>query len=173
MPRNHHDGLVSLLSCPPAAPSYPVPLLPRPRHHTSAITSAGAARFVAVAAILSVFVSGCGSGHPSSSSHPANGNTATNAGAQANPSPYILVGVRNDTPSAVQFNQCEATCSVLHERRTIAAGGSTLVPGLNEGTQFSYAVESPAGKRLGCVYMKYEHVKLQPAVLVSSMTACK
>jgi len=89
------------------------------------------------------------------------------------PSHFTNVLVHNDTRSAVQFIQCDTSCGTLHERGTIPAGGSTIINISNEGIKIGYLVERPDGKRLGCVYMKYEHVKHQPTVLISSMTRCE
>jgi hypothetical protein len=81
--------------------------------------------------------------------------------------------VRNDTASDVQFIQCDTSCGTLHERRTIPAGGDTVVNVSNEGIKVGYVVARPDGRKLGCVYMKYEHVKYEPTVRVSSMTRCE
>lgn len=89
------------------------------------------------------------------------------------PSHFINVLVRNDTPSPVQFIQCDTSCGTLHEREAITAGGSTIINISNEGIKVGYLVERQDGKKLGCVYMKYEHVKHEPTVLVSSMTRCE
>jgi len=89
------------------------------------------------------------------------------------PSHFTNVLVRNDTPSAVQFIQCDTSCGTLHEREAITAGGSTIINISNEGIKVGYLVAHPDGKKLGCVYMKYKHVKHQPTVLISSMTRCE
>jgi hypothetical protein len=98
---------------------------------------------------------GCASVDPTDSSH------------------FTDVLVRNDTPSTVQFIQCDTSCGTLHERRTVPADGSTVINVSNEGIQVGYLVARPDGKRLGCLYMKYEHIKHEPTVLVSSMTRCE
>jgi hypothetical protein len=89
------------------------------------------------------------------------------------PSHFTNVLVRNDTPSAVQFIQCDTSCGTLHDRQTIPAGASVVINISNEGIKVGYLVARPDDKKLGCVYMKYEHVKHQPTVLVSSMTRCE
>jgi len=122
---------------------------------------ARAASFAAAAAALAGAVSGCASGAPTVPSRPAHA------------SPIALIVVRNDTPATVKVIQCVTSCQTLHERRTIPAGGRTIVFGPNEGTRFGYLVEDMAGRRLGCIYMKFEHVKQQPTVLVSSMGSCE
>ena len=123
---------------------------------------AGTARFAGLAATLSVLLAGCGSAEHAATSPPAS------------PSGLFLIGVHNDTPSTVKFLQCTTTsCAKTHERRTIAAGASTTVLGSNLGIRFGYLVEDTAGRRLGCVYMKFDHVKLQPTVPISSMESCE
>lgn len=89
------------------------------------------------------------------------------------PSHFTNVLVRNDTASAVQFIECDTSCGTLHERSTVPAGATTIINIDNEGANIGYLVERPDGKKLGCVYMKYEHVKHEPTVLVSSTTKCK
>ena len=89
------------------------------------------------------------------------------------PSHFTNIVIRNDTPSAVQFIECDTSCGTLHERRTIPAGGSTIINDSNEGVKIPYLVASPDGKKLGCLYMKFEHVKHPPTVLTSSMTRCE
>jgi hypothetical protein len=89
------------------------------------------------------------------------------------PSHFTSILVRNDTASAVQFIECDTSCETLHERRTIPAGGSTIINDSNEGIQFGYLVARPDGQKLGCVYMKFDGVKVRPTVLVSAMTTCK
>lgn len=126
------------------------------------------ARFATAALTVSLALCGCGSGGSTSSSH-----ETTSTVAKVGQSRFILIGVRNDTSAAVSFDQCQSTCGTLHEHRPIAAGSSITILGLNDGTPFADVVESAAGKRLGCVYMKYDHVSGRPVVLVSSMTACK
>ncbi len=128
------------------------------------MTPLRAARLVLSLAALSVVLAGCGS---SSSSKP------TTTVAKAGQSNFILLTVRNDTPSAVWFDQCQGTCNKLHEHRWIPAGHINLILGINDGTQFADLVTNAAGKRLGCIYMKFDHVEARPVVLISSMTACK
>jgi hypothetical protein len=99
--------------------------------------------------------SGCSSVDPTASSH------------------FTNVRVRNDTPSAVQFVQCDTSCGTLHDRTTVPAGASTVINISNEGIKVGYLVADPGGKKIGCVYMKYEHVKRQPTILISSMTRCE
>jgi hypothetical protein len=89
------------------------------------------------------------------------------------PSHFTNVLVRNDTASDIQFIQCDTSCATLHEGRTVTAGGSTVVNVSNEGIKVGYVVARPDGRKLGCVYMQYEHVKHEPTVLVSSMTRCE
>jgi hypothetical protein len=122
-----------------------------------------AIKHTVAAAMLSLALAGCGSSGPSGSSAPA----------RTSASAFVLITVRTDTPAPVVFIQCKATCNELHEHRPIAAGSSTRILGLNEGRPFADLVESATGKRLGCVYMKFDHVKAPPVVLVSSMTSCK
>ena len=120
------------------------------------------ARAASCAAALSAAISGCGSGHPTVASHPTHA------------SPFVLVRVHNDTPSAVKILQCLTTsCTGLHERLPIPAGGETRILGSNEGLRFGYLVEDTAGKRLGCLYMKFAHDTRQPIVPVSSMGRCE
>jgi len=133
----------------------------RPTARARPVLRGGAARLTAAASALVLVLSGCGSSHSS---------TRT---AAAKASPYVLLAVRNDTPSAVRFLQCLATCSQLHERQTIAAGGRTAVIVQNDGTRFGYLVEDAAGRRLGCIYRKFEAITRQPTVLISSMGACE
>jgi hypothetical protein len=114
----------------------------------------GALTLVALAGALGS-VTGCGSVDPT------------------DPSYFTNVLVRNDTASAVQFIQCDTSCGTLHDRETIPVQGSAIINISNEGINIGYLVEQPDGKKLGCVYMKYEHVKHLPTVLVSSMTKCK
>ncbi len=89
------------------------------------------------------------------------------------PSHFTNIVIRNDTPSAVQFIECDTSCGTLHERRTIPVGGSTIINDSNEGVKIPYLVASPDGKKLGCLYMKFEHVKHPPTVLISSMRRCE
>jgi hypothetical protein len=89
------------------------------------------------------------------------------------PSHFTNVLVRNDTTSDVQFIQCDTSCGTLHERRTIPADGSTVVNVSNEGIKVGYVVARSDGRKLGCVYMRYERIKHEPTVLVSSMTRCE
>lgn len=110
---------------------------------------------LAATALMGATLSGCASVDPTDPSH------------------FTNVLVRNDTTSAVQFIQCDTSCGTLHERRTIPAGGSTVVNVSNEGIKVGYVVARPERRKLGCVYMKYEHVKYEPTVLVSSMTRCE
>jgi hypothetical protein len=114
----------------------------------------GALTLVALAGALAS-VAGCSSVDPTDPSHSTD------------------VLVRNDTASVVQFIQCDTSCGTLHDRETIPARGSTTINISNEGINIGYLVEQPDGTKLGCVYMKYEHVKHPPTVLVSSMTKCK
>jgi hypothetical protein len=109
---------------------------------------------VLAAVVLGGAVAGCASVDPTDPSH------------------FINVLVRNDTLSTVQFIQCDTSCETLHDRETIPAEGSTIINISNEGIKIGYLVERD-GKRLGCMYMKYEHVKHQPTVLISSMTRCQ
>jgi hypothetical protein len=88
------------------------------------------------------------------------------------PSHFTNVIVRNDTASDVQFIQCDTSCGTLHERRTIPTDESTVVNVPNEGIKVGYVVARLDGRRLGCLYMHYEHVSHEPTVLVSSMTRC-
>ncbi len=89
------------------------------------------------------------------------------------PSHFTNVLVRNDTASDIKFIQCDTSCATLHEGRTVTAGGSTVVNVSNVGIKVGYIVARPDGRKLGCVYMQYEHVKHEPTVLVSSMTRCE
>jgi hypothetical protein len=104
---------------------------------------------------MGAVISGCASVDPTDSSH------------------FTNALVRNDTASAVQFIQCDTSCGTLHERRTIPAGGTTVINVSNEGIKVGYLVARPDGRKLGCVYMRYEHVKHEPTVLVSSLTRCE
>ena len=122
---------------------------------------ARAASLAAAAAALAGTVSGCASGAPTVPSRPAHA------------SPITLIVLRNDTPSTVKVIQCVTSCQTLHERRTIPAGSRTIVFGSNEGIRFGYLVEDMAGRRLGCIYMKFDHVQQEPTVLVSSMGRCE
>jgi hypothetical protein len=106
-------------------------------------------------ALMGAVVSGCASVDPTDSSH------------------FTNALVRNDTASAVQFIQCDTSCGTLHERRTIPAGGTTVINVSNEGIKVGYLVARSDGQKLGCVYMRYEHVKHEPTVLVSSLTRCE
>ena len=129
-----------------------------------AIGSFRAARLTAVALTASALLAGCGS----SSEKPA-----TTAGSGTSNKPYVLITVMNDTPSTVEFIQCEKTCAELHERRTIPAGGSNSILGQNDNVPFNYLVKDMSGKRLGCVRMQFDHVSEAKPVHISSMTACK
>jgi hypothetical protein len=119
--------------------------------------SARPARLRTVAALVGVIavLSGCASVDPTDPSH------------------FTNVLVRNDTPSTVQFIQCDTSCGTLHDRETINAGGRTIINISNEGIKVGYLVARPDGEKLGCLYMKYEHVKHPPTVLISSMTRCE
>jgi hypothetical protein len=110
---------------------------------------------LAATALVGAILSGCASVDPTDPSH------------------FTNVLVRNDTASDVEFIQCDTSCGTLHERRTIPASGSTVVNVSNEGIKVGYVVARPDGRRLGCVYMQYEHVKYEPTMLVSSMTSCE
>jgi hypothetical protein len=88
------------------------------------------------------------------------------------PSHFVDVQVHNDRPTAVQLIQCDTSCDTLHDRQTISAGASSTINVSNEGIEIGYLVENPAGRKLGCIYMKYENVKKRPVVSVSSMTQC-
>jgi hypothetical protein len=110
---------------------------------------------LAATALVGAVLSGCASVDPTDPSH------------------FTNVLVRNDTASDVQFIQCDTSCVTLHERRTIPAGGGTVVNVSNEGVKVGYVVARPDGRRLGCVYMRYEHVKHEPTVLISSMARCE
>ncbi len=112
------------------------------------------AAFVTVALIGAV-MSGCASVDPTDSSH------------------FTYALVRNDTAAAVQFIQCDTSCGTLHERRTMPAGGTTVIHVSNEGIKVGYLVARPDGRKLGCVYMRYDNVKHEPTVLVSSLTRCE
>jgi len=91
---------------------------------------------------------------------------------QTDPSHFVDVQVHNDRPTAVQLIQCDTSCDTLHDRQTMSAGASSTINVSNEGIEIGYLVENPAGRKLGCIYMKYENVKQPPVVPVSSMTQC-
>jgi hypothetical protein len=110
---------------------------------------------LAAAGVMAVVASGCASVDPTDPSH------------------FTDVLVRNDTPSPVQFVQCDTSCGTLHEHRGIPLGGSTVVNVSNEGITVGYLVAQPDGWKLGCVYMRYEHVKREPTIYVSSMSRCQ
>jgi hypothetical protein len=116
------------------------------------------------AVTLSILLAACGSSGQSTS-------TAGQAGTGKNP--YLLISIKNDTSATVHFIQCKATCAELHERRTLPAGGTNSILGSNENLPFTYLVEDEAGKRIGCVYMQFDHLKSAPPVLISSMKPCK
>jgi hypothetical protein len=127
---------------------------PPTRHLERNGVVSGALTLVALAGALGS-VAGCSSVDPTDPSH------------------FTNVLVRNDTASAVQFIQCDTSCGTPNTRETIPARGSTIINISNEGINIGYLVAQPDGKKLGCVYMKYERVKHPPTVLVSSMTKCK
>jgi hypothetical protein len=106
-------------------------------------------------ALMGAVESGCASVDPTDASH------------------FTNALVRNDTASAVQFIQCDTSCGTLHERRTIPAGGTTVVNVSNEGIKVGYLVARPDDRKLGCVYMRYKHVKHEPTVFLSSLTRCE
>jgi hypothetical protein len=87
------------------------------------------------------------------------------------PSHFTEVSVVNDTGSAVEFIQCDTSCGTLHDRQTLSAGARTIITVSNENIRIGYVV-GRSDKRLGCVYMQYDHVDYRPLVLVSSMTRC-
>jgi hypothetical protein len=106
-------------------------------------------------ALMGAVTSGCASVDPTDSSH------------------FTNALVRHDTASAVQLIQCGTSCGTLHERRMIPAGGTTVINVSNEGIKVGYLVARPGGRKLGCVYMTYQHVQHEPTVLVSSLKACE
>jgi hypothetical protein len=110
---------------------------------------------LATVALAGTVVSGCASVDPTDPSH------------------FTNALVRNDTASAVQFIQCDTSCDTLHDRTTIPVGGTTVINVSNEGIKVGYLVARPDGRKLGCIYMRYEHVKPEPIVLVSSLARCE
>ncbi len=120
-------------------------------------------RWATAAVMLSAVLAACGSS--------AKQADTTTPGPSK--SPFVIVPIKNDTSATVHFIQCKATCAELHERRTIAAGQMDSILGSNENLRFAYLVEDAAGKRIGCVYMQFNHVKAPPVVLVSSMKPCE
>jgi hypothetical protein len=89
------------------------------------------------------------------------------------PSHFVDVLVRNDSSSAVQLVQCDTSCRTLHDRTTLPALGTTIINISNEGINVGYLVERLDGRKVGCLYMKYEHVKRRPTVPLSAMTRCR
>src|SRR5450759_1593812 len=112
----------------------------------------------AIAAIVSlataVLAGGCASVDPTDPSH------------------YTEVEIRNNTPASVVIVQCDTSCDVLHERRTVDSGQATIVSVSHEGITVGYVVEEPSGSRLGCLYMLVSPAAQAPVVDVSSLTRC-
>ena len=88
------------------------------------------------------------------------------------PRHFTNVVVRNDTASAVSLVQCDVSCDTLHERRQIASGASTVINVSNEGINVGYVVERPSRSKLGCLYMRFNHVREEPRVAISSLRNC-
>ncbi len=88
------------------------------------------------------------------------------------PSHFTDVLIRNDRPSPVVIVRCDTSCDTLHDRTPVAAGHSTIVNVSNEGIT-GYAVEQPLGRRLGCLYMRFDGVRARPTVNVSAMQRCR
>jgi hypothetical protein len=88
------------------------------------------------------------------------------------PSHFTNVVVQNDTASSVWLVQCDVSCGTLHDRTRIRAGASTSVGVSNEGIQAGYVVERPSGSKLGCLYMRFNHVRGEHRVAISSLRAC-
>jgi hypothetical protein len=112
---------------------------------------AGTAISLLAAAVLAV---GCASVDPTDPSH------------------FTNVLVHNNTASAVQFIQCDTSCGTLHDREAIPAGGSTTINISNEGIPIGYLVERPSGLKLGCLYMRFDHVRTTSVVKISSLGRC-
>jgi hypothetical protein len=104
---------------------------------------------------FALLVSGCASVDPTDPSH------------------FTDVIVRNDTPRGVVIVQCDTSCDVLHDRTAIPAQRATTANVSNEGITVGYAVEQPTGRRLGCLYMRFNGVRRPPVVKVSSLERCR
>ena len=88
------------------------------------------------------------------------------------PSNYNSVNVRNDTASQVVLVQCDTSCGVLHDRTTLAAGESTVVSVSNEDITVGYAVQTPGGKTLGCLYFRYNGPLQNLKANISAIVRC-
>jgi hypothetical protein len=88
------------------------------------------------------------------------------------PSHFTDAVVRNDTPSPVVIVQCDTSCDTLHDRSAVPSHGALTINVSNEAITVGYAVERPSGRRLGCLYMNFDHVQKTPVVEVSSMQRC-
>jgi hypothetical protein len=88
------------------------------------------------------------------------------------PSHFTDAVIRNDTPSRVVIVQCDTSCDTLHDRSPLPSRGSVTINVSNEAIPVGYVVERPSGRRLGCLYMNFDHVQKTPVVRVSSMRSC-
>jgi len=112
-------------------------------------------RLVAAVLGLALLANGCASIDPTDPSH------------------FTDVFVRNDIGANVVIVQCDTSCDVLHERTAIAGGETSTINVSNEGITVGYAVEQPSGRKLGCLYMRFNNVRTTPTVDVSTLQHCR
>jgi hypothetical protein len=89
------------------------------------------------------------------------------------PSHFTDIVVRNDTPTRLVIVQCDTSCDVLHERTSVASGRATTINESNEGITIGYVIERPSGLTLGCLYMRFNHVRQTPVVNITSLSRCR